>query len=112
MEYFKSSIIRSYSSFCFVFFLIKGECEQNLTNSWRRETIMHKLNLTERNYRDQTSLDITAKMITNFDKASFRELTRLKKLDLSNNHLECLDQTLFTDLRSLEYLNLSKNKMK
>ena len=101
----------NYSSFCFLFLLPQVKCEKNLTNSWTRETILSQLNLTESEYRELTSLDLSSKDIANFDENSFKNLAKLTSLDLSYNQLDCLDESLFKDLKSLEDLSLYNNKI-
>merc|ERR550534_1639035 len=57
------------------------------------------------------NLKLQRSMISKLDSASFRELTDLKKVNLSKNKLKSLPSHLFFYNRKLQILNLQSNQL-
>ncbi len=58
------------------------------------------------------SLDLSSNLLNVMPGSSISEIGQtLRRLDLSNNHIEHLDSTMFADVPTLTFLNLSNNKL-
>ena len=59
-----------------------------------------------------TEIDLRFKNITKVDPNTFKGLTKLERLALSDNEIEEIDGKAFESLSNLKWLRLGKNKLK
>ena len=87
---------------------------QTLNNDNIRLNLLNITFIDECTFKNLTSLqllDMSENHLTHFGVDLFSDLTSLTHLNLDSNNLTYLNETLFGNLTNLQYLNLSQNQL-